>query len=173
MLPWADLWTPPAFGAQGSFLITWKITSDVTTASRTPCFQVFCLYVGPFISVKHHAPVNFGRVQSSWSGTGDPLDRLWVREGLPGHCISLSNLFFSIPLVNFHLNANWDSAGNLLARAREFNVLTFETEQRKVNWRWGHHLVFQTSSKPIVLCLLVLTSSTQCFEWLWREMGSV
>ena len=79
--------------------------------------------------------MNFGRVQSSWSGTGDPLDLLRVWSGLPGHCPSLSNLLFSIPLANFRLNANWDSAGNLLARAQEFNALTSETEQRKVNWK--------------------------------------
>ena len=37
---------PPAFGAQGSFLITLTITSDNKTADRTPCFQVFGLNVG-------------------------------------------------------------------------------------------------------------------------------
>ena len=36
---------PPEFGAQGSFIIALAITSEVTTAARTPCFQVFGLNV--------------------------------------------------------------------------------------------------------------------------------
>ena len=40
---------PPAFGAQSRFLIALTITYDVTTAARTPCFQVFGLNVRPFI----------------------------------------------------------------------------------------------------------------------------
>ena len=40
---------PPEFGAQGSFLTARTITSEVTTAARTLCFQVFGINVRPFI----------------------------------------------------------------------------------------------------------------------------
>ena len=35
-----------------------------------------------------------------------------------------------MPLANFRRNSNWDSAGSLLTRAREFNALTSETAKK-------------------------------------------
>ena len=163
---------PPAFGAHVDFLLHENNFWHYKCIQNTKFSSILSLRRTIYFC-QNPCSCEFWGLQSSWCSTWNPPDRLRVWAGLPGHFPSLYNLFSSIPLANFLLDSNWDSAGNLLARAREFNALTSETEQRKVNWRWGHHLACQTYSRPIGSCLLVLTSSTQCFELLWRDMGSV
>ena len=145
MLPWSDLWTPQHLVHRVAFLLHEQQLLTLQLQPEHRVFKYLVLTYDHLFVVKSHAPVNFGRVQSSWAGVGDPLYLFRVWAGLPGQCPALSNLFWSIPLANFRRNANWDSTGSLLARAREFNVLTSETDPRKVNCRWGHHLVCQTS----------------------------
>ena len=120
-----------------------------------------------------HPQVNSGWVISSC------LVDIWhlgrkLRAGESGTTLLWYPMMFSgMPLANCLLKSSWGSAGAPLPRALALTLLGSATDARKVNCRWGHHFVAQTSSKPMGLCHLLLTSSTWCLPRLWPERLSV